>query len=82
MEDERRLRAELDAELPNDVLIGQFLISLSTFKATLLAKHDRTAQLLLQVIASRGRKACVFISTAFNEMHDKLQEQPKDIEKL
>ena len=64
------------------MLIGQFMVSLSAFKSTLLAKHARTADLLLELIAGRGRAHCEEISKAFSEMHDMLQEQPKDIEKL
>ncbi|KAL1510265.1 hypothetical protein AB1Y20_006588 [Prymnesium parvum] len=81
-EEERRLREALDAELPDDVLIGMFMVSLSAFKSALLSKHERTAQLLLQLISDRARAACNEISTAFAEMYEKLQEQPKDIEKL
>lgn len=42
----------------------------------------RTAELLLQLISERARQEGAAISEAFAEMHEKLQEQPKDIEKL
>lgn len=40
-EEERLLREQLDAEVADDILIGMFLVSLSTFKSSLLAKHER-----------------------------------------
>ena len=48
----------------------------------LLEKYDRTVELLMQLICDRGRQAAQDISQQFSEMYSKLNEQPKDIEKL
>ena len=34
------------------------------------------------LVADRARETCKHIQAAFYEMHEKLQDQPKDIEKL
>ena len=68
--------------MPSRVLIGSFLIQMGGLKEELLAKFDRTVDLLMQLICSRGRAAADDVSKEFAAMFEKLQEQPKDIEKL
>lgn len=79
---QRSMREELETTLPTQVLIGTFLVSMGPLKAQLLAKFDKTGELLMRLICDRGRQASQEVSTAFAAMYERLQEQPKDIEKL
>ena len=51
-------------------------------KGALLEKYERTCDLLMKLICERGKAKSAEVSQAFSEMYDRLQEQPKDIEKL
>jgi hypothetical protein len=79
---ERAHKAQLEAQLPNRVLIGTYLVNTETLKATILDKFDRTCELLLQLICERARAMSADVMAKFEEMFGQLQEQPKDIEKL
>ena len=63
-------------------MLGTFAVQQAPLKEALLAKFDKTAELLMIVICERGKAKAAEVSTAFAEMYDRLQEQPKDIEKL
>ena len=82
VEEQREIKATLEAEVPNTVLIGTFLLHTSTLKTQLLEKFDRTSELLMRLICERGRTQAAAVSEAFAEMFGQLDQQPNDIEKL
>ena len=70
VEAQRAERAALDAELPSSVVLGTFAVQQAPLKEALLAKFDKTAELLMIVICERGKAKAAEVSTAFAEMHD------------
>ena len=82
VEEHRQAIETLARSLPSEVLIGMYQLSLVGLKAQLIAKHEACVKLLLELVSTRARETCLYIQKQYTEMHERLQDQPKDIEKL
>lgn len=75
-------RARLEAEVPQVVQIGTYLVSVAQVKQQMLDKQAQLIELTLHLIDDRAREAAQRLAREFSAMHGTLQEQPKDIEQL
>jgi dynein heavy chain len=78
----KRVREQLEREVPSVVLIGTYLVSVSQVRQLILDKHALLVERVLELIDGRAREVTKALQKAFADMHATLQAQPKDIENL
>jgi len=75
-------KESLEAEVPQLVMLGMYLVSVVQVRQAMLNKHAQVIELTLELIDGRARAASQQLARKFADMHAALQEQPRDIERL
>lgn len=69
-------------QIPEHVIVSIFKVDCRDFRDLLSGKHDKIAELEVEIIAKRARQETLEVLKKFEEMHGKIERKPDDIEGL